>query len=613
MATAAQIRSDAEPGGAAPWKGAVAALLVACAYGPLLVEYFTNLWQKPYYQHFPFVLVAFAWLVGSRTRLDPQARWNESVAARAGAALLAMAAWGLLALAYWVFSPWLGFVSLVLLVAALLAALPVNSEGHGAIGAWLLLWLMVPLPQNRDYELVAMLQRMSSRASSFVLDSLGILHAMDGNTLTLAGKRFFVDEACSGIISVMSIVACAAIYGVWRGRSAAHVLLLIVAGICWATVMNTVRISSIAWVFNGWNVDWSTGAVHEALSLFIFTITFAALISTDALLAVVMAPIGPAWLARFGDPIGWGRSLAEVWDRGLADVETDAAAGLGGAPAASRGPAKDARRRPPWGVVAALALLFAVLPAVHFGRAQTPRGESTAKKSEVFAQVLNRALAIDQPFLPERVGDLQQVRFFSQERTREDALGNHSRSHEFADDRGVRYLASCDFAYEDGWHELTICYQGVGWTLDSREVLLDPPTDGQPAWPRMEATFTRPGSRYAYLVVCAFDEAGNPVELPTQSLAEDAMSVFTRNAGPRHAYAFQTQVWLTSAAPPDDEMKAAAHLLMITARKAFKEIVVGGAPVPPAPAGAAQNAVSSTKATNPGLTTAQAAQQVPRP
>ena len=269
--------------------GAVVAIAAAgLAYSRLIVEFFQNLWVQEYYQHFPFVLGAFIWLLATRLseampRLPGEAKSIASIAA----GCLAFVAWGLLAIAYPAHSPWLAYVSLVLLIGAGVAVLSTRWEVEGLWGVWFLLWVIVPLPQGKDLALVTYLQRVSSRASSFVLDVLGVSHLMEGNKLMLPTKQFFVTQACSGIISIMSIIACAAIYGVWRKRHAIHIVTLILAGVAWATVMNTFRISSIAVVYDWWGVDWSDGTPHQILSLCVFTLTFLALVSTDVLLAGV--------------------------------------------------------------------------------------------------------------------------------------------------------------------------------------------------------------------------------------------------------------------------------------------------------------------------------------
>ena len=60
-----------------------------------------------------------------------------------------------------------------------------------------------------------------------------------------------MDEACSGIVSLMSIVAVGAIYCVWRRYSLLRTVCLLVVGIGWAFVSNVFRILVIA-VADSW-------------------------------------------------------------------------------------------------------------------------------------------------------------------------------------------------------------------------------------------------------------------------------------------------------------------------------------------------------------------------
>jgi exosortase len=550
------------------------AAVTALAYGPLLVEHFVNIGAKTYYQHFPFILAAFGWLVWHRFAaakprdVDDQLRFGG-----VAAATLTFVAWAALAFAYHAHSPSLAYVSFIFVLGAALSYASTLWRVSGLTAVWLLLWLLVPPPFNYDQKLIAYLQRLSSRASSFVLDFLGVSHLMEGNLLTLPEKQFFVDEACSGIISVMSIIACAAIYGVWRRSSAAHVVVLIAAGVAWATVMNTFRITSIAYLYAQWGVDWSEGMPHEILSLCVFLLTFMALISSDVLLRGLLAPIGSAWEEHHDQPLHWGGWLAAAWDAilghsgsGGADLDDEMAEPIRQVPAL----------RWSWPLRIALPLAFLALPVWDFARGHETELVIIPGAGDGEAATA-RALAIEQPFLPERIGALRQQRFDMQERSRDDELGNHSRSHTFVDSRGNTYLVSCDFAYEGGWHELTLCYEGVGWKLEQRVVSDDLPTAGGGAWPRMEADFSKDADgAKAFVVASAFDEVGNRLSMPTWSVWEHLQNILQRDQQVRSGQlGFQTQVWITSDAPIDEGQREAARLLLTEARERFRTLVVG--------------------------------------
>ena len=137
---------------------------------------------------------------------------------------------------------------------------------------------------------------------------------MDGNTLSLNSKQLFVDEACSGIISMLSIAACAVIFCVVKNRTPLHMLLLALASIVWATLINVIRISLIAFALEKWGIDWSAGTPHEMLSLVLFLFAFLALICSDQILIAFLQPIEAAWNESHGGNIRFGRRLVSLWD-----------------------------------------------------------------------------------------------------------------------------------------------------------------------------------------------------------------------------------------------------------------------------------------------------------
>jgi exosortase len=228
------------------------------------------------------------------------------------AVILLGLSWLLLAFGHISNTPWFAYVSLIVLITSGFLVISRYWRVPYLVGIWLLPWLVVPLPFNRDERLITFLQRVSSQISSVALDWLNVPHLMEGNTLILADRQFFVDEACSGIVSLMSIIACAVIYGVWRSRGPFHLFLLTLVGIGLATLMNVVRITVIAVAYFRAGVDWSEGTPHEILGLLIFLATFIALVSTDYALIALLAPVKSE--GRLGGPITYGARLVEAWD-----------------------------------------------------------------------------------------------------------------------------------------------------------------------------------------------------------------------------------------------------------------------------------------------------------
>ena len=107
----------------------------------------------------------------------------------------------------------------------------------------------------------------------------------------LRDRHLFVEEACSGIVSLLSIIACCAILAVWQNRPAPHAILLTVSGMLWAGILNVFRITILAIGLDRLGIDLSEGWRHEALGLVLFSGTLALSFCTDRLLLFLMSPI----------------------------------------------------------------------------------------------------------------------------------------------------------------------------------------------------------------------------------------------------------------------------------------------------------------------------------
>ncbi len=575
------------------WPLMAGALVLVAAYSPLLSKFFRSLWNRSHYQHFPFVLGAFAWLFWLRLRQAPprepaERKWLGWF----GSGLVAIA-WVQLALAYYVHSPWFAAVSAITLIAGFLVLTQQHCKLQNGWGIWILLWLIVPLPTHPDQQLIAVLQRQSSRLSSLFLDWFQIPHLMAGNVLHLAEKQLFVDEACSGIVSLMSIVACAVIYAVWNNRSLVHLVCLTVAGVGWATLMNVARIGVIAFAFDRSGVDWSEGLEHELLGLAVFLVAFLALVSTDQLLLHLVSPIGGPLLDSHGELPRFGQLLIRVWDgilRGFTPRGVEVALAEGGEMVSGDGVSGDGvsgsgvsgvegkavlgdGRGAFWGVAPVLA--FAVLAGIQFVYGDWLFAlEKQQSQVSQNALVLENALAINEELLPARCVSLNRVSYQLEERGSDSVFGKYSQTYEYQGLGKNSLLVSCDYPFSGGWHELAICYQGIGWQQAERRIV-----DAQAAgddWDYVAIDFTGREGASAFLVYCQFDEFGQAVPPPTSSFLDYIWQRLLRPSGSvQGKQNFQVQVWTTAVGKVSEEQREQARQVLLETRDKFRKVITG--------------------------------------
>lgn len=542
--------------------------VLALAYAPLLWMFFDQQWQKPHYQFFPFVIGAFFWLLWARWQVATPVEAATPLKQRAVRFLQVIAAL-LLLFGLAIRSPWCAMVSLILTVAAAFVRISERRHVVNLWGIWLLLWLMVPPPRNFDQTLITRLQFGSSRLSSYVLDSLGINHLMDGNTLWLDSKQLFVDEACSGIISMLSIAACAVIYSVVKNRSPFHLVLLTLSSIVWATLINVFRISSIAFALEKWGIDWSAGLPHEILSLVVFLVAFLLLLCTDQVLLVCLSPIRFAWSQSQGSKLRFGNWLVYVWDKlvafGLpAKVDDE----LSVTTAAAEQTAKNSGYRH-WIVPA----IFAPVAAL-----QCVLMVSAYERSADRLPSVQTAVQLGPENMPSELCGLHRADFHPFQRGANNIQGKYSRTYYYTADDGATYTVSFDFPFPGYWHELTECYVAAGWHPIQREVLSDDKAKPDAAkWRYVEARFAKSGGQRGCLCFSEFDQFGVPYDPQADWLNESNTFWTARNLYLKERQVFQVQVWSEGAAEWTPQQQQKAHEVLLAARAILREQVVGSA------------------------------------
>ncbi len=519
------------------------------AHLPLLIQHFVQLWSSPEYQFFPFVLAAVVIL--------SYVRWNPEIAGddvalcwRRGAQFGTLSAI-LLTLAVFFYNPWTAAVSFVVLMGCLFSLLGWRCHFKNMWGVWALLWLIVPPPAGIVGDATRWLQSTSSMISSELLDLIGVDHAMEGNTLVLAGKRLFVDEACSGIVSVMSVVACAAIFAVWYNRSLLHSVLLVALSVFWAMLMNVARISTIAFAESRYGVDLSEGTPHEILGLAIFLTTFLAVVSTDQLLLLFLGPIqvSPVWQRGiFQNP------LIPMWNRFAQFL-------LPGEPQRAQPQRAQPERAQPERAQPERVRELST-PRRWIPYAAIPFLLLIGYQIAGFAfQAMPAASELDnmpQSVLPVQMGHWKLANYIIQHHDHDVGFGNTSHTFRMVldDDSGPWVTLAVDYPFASGvWHDLTECYRGIGWERENKTLSSAPTTDGK-EWDYVTADFTKT-NRFGYL---AFGFVNSQGQIVHNQNKEKLLERLRERLNRRNPYGFsaeyyQLQAWYESPGPIDEKTR----------------------------------------------------------
>ena len=148
----------------------------------------------------------------------------------------------------------------------------------------LLLFMVIPVPNQLLSMITASLQLKVSQASETIVQLFSVPLFREGNILQIPGKTFQVVDACSGIRSLISMTTLSLIIGYFtltRGRS---ILFLLLFSIPVAVVINIVRVISLVLVYYYFKIDITSGTWHTVSGLLLFSLGLVMLFSFQRIL-----------------------------------------------------------------------------------------------------------------------------------------------------------------------------------------------------------------------------------------------------------------------------------------------------------------------------------------
>jgi exosortase len=156
------------------------------------------------------------------------------------------------------------------------------------------LLFMIPPPAVVMNQIAFPLQLMAARLATASLDALGIPVFREGNIIALAPVRLEVTEACSGIRSLVALLALGVIFAYLTQRSWWARVLLVLSTIPIALVTNAARITLTGVLVQVFGPTAGIGFYHEFSGLVIFGLAFVLLIVEGFLLNRMTPSVSPA-------------------------------------------------------------------------------------------------------------------------------------------------------------------------------------------------------------------------------------------------------------------------------------------------------------------------------
>ena len=274
MSTIAQAASRADQLEISLPKGLVIAGLVAALYGPLLTQMVVQWWQDPDYGH-GFVVPLFVGYVVYQRRHElrqvPLEPSNLGFPVMLGAIVLFLA--GTLGAELFISRS-----SLLILFGGMILFFAGWKMLRAVAFPLAFLVLMIPLPALIYNQVTFPLQLLASRLASNSLELFGVPVLREGNVLVLPNYSLEVVEACSGIRSLMSLIALAVAYGYFVEKRLWARITLVVLMVPIAVASNALRVVGAGIVTYFWGPQYAEGFFHFFQGWLIFVSAVACMI-----------------------------------------------------------------------------------------------------------------------------------------------------------------------------------------------------------------------------------------------------------------------------------------------------------------------------------------------
>jgi exosortase len=154
------------------------------------------------------------------------------------------------------------------------------------------LFFMVPLPGVIFYAMTFPLQRLAAEQAAWTLDVLGVPVLLDGNVIHLSQITLGVTEACSGIRSLISLLASAVAWAYLTLPFGLIAVVFVLLAIPITIFANAARVVATGLIGQWFGVEYASGFFHEFAGLAVYSLAVAGLGGVYVLARRLVRPTG---------------------------------------------------------------------------------------------------------------------------------------------------------------------------------------------------------------------------------------------------------------------------------------------------------------------------------
>lgn len=146
------------------------------------------------------------------------------------------------------------------------------------------LLFMIPMPSVLIASMSFRLKIFAAQVSTIVVNKIGIPAIREGSIIRTMHSTLMVEDPCSGIRSLVALIALGALAAYFSDISRPRKIVLFISSIPIAVATNIIRIASLSAVSEIYGEKYATGVFHDTMGILVFIFAFLGLMLVHKLL-----------------------------------------------------------------------------------------------------------------------------------------------------------------------------------------------------------------------------------------------------------------------------------------------------------------------------------------
>jgi len=138
----------------------------------------------------------------------------------------------------------------------------------------LFLVFMIPVPLAIITNISFKMKIFAAKIATTVLNNSGIPAVREGSVIRMRHAQVIVDDVCSGLRSLISLMALGSIFAYWMKSTMTKRGILFLTTVPIAIITNVFRVIFLSSVAEIWGVQYAAGILHDVSGFLVFALAF---------------------------------------------------------------------------------------------------------------------------------------------------------------------------------------------------------------------------------------------------------------------------------------------------------------------------------------------------